>query len=285
LNCQRLLQLDRKPFADNTLPELSPEFRARAEREIAALIERIHGARRQALIDSMGWPPRITDETLRLVDEIREQLQDEAMAALLLLVVIAGMDGLRSEFDLVLDTERAAAVAREIAQKRAVVLAEQMTETTIRRLDEAARRAQEEIARGRQEAIPEAEQQAKTDFEARVESSTNGERSKGAATSETTGANTEGEKAARDGAEVPPGMELVGFWRHSTHKPKGHAGAAEDPCPVCTPVLDKSEWEWELLVPDAVSGPPGHNRCDCWLAYELMPIEQANELRRRVGIQ
>lgn len=52
-----------------------------------------------------------------------------------------------------------------------------------------------------------------------------------------------------EGGKKPKRRTLVAYWRHSTLRPKGHAGAAEKPCPICTPRLNKPESQWGGLVP------------------------------------
>lgn len=55
---------------------------------------------------------------------------------------------------------------------------------------------------------------------------------------------------------------LVAYWRHSTLRPKGHAGAAEKPCPICTPRLNKPESQWDGLIPGGA-----HPHCDCFVEW------------------
>lgn len=65
---------------------------------------------------------------------------------------------------------------------------------------------------------------------------------------------------------------LVAYWRHSHLRPKGHAGAAEKPCPICTPRLNKPESQWGGLIPGQA-----HPHCDCYVEFvakgEVEPSE------------
>ncbi len=73
---------------------------------------------------------------------------------------------------------------------------------------------------------------------------------------------TETSRAQHDGAETAIEsltIEVVRIWRHSRFSPRGHAGAAVDPCKICTPRLDTPESEWGIYEPGIC-----HVRCDCY---------------------
>lgn len=57
--------------------------------------------------------------------------------------------------------------------------------------------------------------------------------------------------------------EVIRIWRHSRFRPKGHAGAAVDPCPICTPNLNKPSDEWNGHEPGI-----SHPMCDCFTEYQ-----------------
>lgn len=72
----------------------------------------------------------------------------------------------------------------------------------------------------------------------------------------------QGEGEKQPPPEKPKRLTLVAYWRHSHIRPKGHAGAGEKPCPICTPRLNKPESQWGGLVPGA-----GHPHCDCYVEF------------------
>lgn len=74
--------------------------------------------------------------------------------------------------------------------------------------------------------------------------------------------------------EKPKRLPLVAYWRHSHLRPKGHAGAAVNPCKICTPMLDRPESQWGGLIPGAA-----HPHCDCyveWVALNNTSFPSAN---------
>jgi hypothetical protein len=58
------------------------------------------------------------------------------------------------------------------------------------------------------------------------------------------------------------GAAMAMYWRHGGFRPEGHAGAAEHPCPICTPREGMNVEELGEL-------PPAHPDCDCFVGLEL----------------
>lgn len=58
------------------------------------------------------------------------------------------------------------------------------------------------------------------------------------------------------------GAVMAMYWRHGAFRPEGHAGAAEHPCPICTPREGMNVEELGEL-------PPAHPDCDCFVGLEL----------------
>ncbi len=82
-------------------------------------------------------------------------------------------------------------------------------------------------------------------------------------------AQTETSAAQYDGGVAAikiQGIPVKFRWEHSRIARAGHAGAAIDPCPICTPMLGKWHWEWQGNVPGKM-----HPHCDCYpAAYDLI---------------
>ena len=53
------------------------------------------------------------------------------------------------------------------------------------------------------------------------------------------------------------------WWRHSRFRPTGHAGAAVNPCSICTPRLDTESKYWGAYQPGIA-----HPACDCMSEYQ-----------------
>lgn len=106
----------------------------------------------------------------------------------------------------------------------------------------------------------------------RVESVFGPDRAEMVGITETSAAQTAGGQAWRDDIRSRGG-QVEAYWRHSNRRPRGHAGAIRQPCPVCTPIEGTSEKVWFRKFP---AGPPAHPHCDCFLEYKVI-VEPSNE--------
>lgn len=96
-----------------------------------------------------------------------------------------------------------------------------------------------------------AEEIAKT-----VERTFSPERAAGIAATEVTRANTAGEVPVILSYEKHTGHRLVAIWNTEED---------EKVCPICKPLDGLPEAWWQT---EALSGPPAHPNCRCWLTYE-----------------
>lgn len=79
-------------------------------------------------------------------------------------------------------------------------------------------------------------------------------------------ASDQSNRAMNSGAKLAiehTGVSVECFWMHTEFAPAGHAGADQDECPVCTPLLGLEEADW----PDGMEPGYGHTNCDCWRRY------------------
>jgi hypothetical protein len=263
------------------------------ERRIQRVIDRAHRRYRDALVRAIGWPPKWTPEAEEVLAKIERAIANDETAALLALVFVAGADNLRRQVDLPLDPDRMAERAERYAQRRATELGRRMAETTRDRLRRSA-----DIARDAVDRIPDAsnrvggtgrtEREIQRELEADVKRTMGRDRSEGVSIGETSKGSVQGERGARDEVRNEHGIELVAYWRHSGHRPKGHAGAAESPCPICTPLEGRNEYEWPLIhpsKPDVWDGPAAHPWCDCGTEYVAVDSSLLKDARAALGIK
>lgn len=91
-------------------------------------------------------------------------------------------------------------------------------------------------------------------------------------------ADTEGNLSMINGASAAvrrARIDVARFWAHSKLRPPRHSNADEKPCPICSPMEGKIEWEWGNLRPGHC-----HVACDC---FEQFVDRQGNIVGQPVG--
>ena len=97
---------------------------------------------------------------------------------------------------------------------------------------------------------------------------------------------TEATKAATAGGEEQvrrverAGVEIIRIWQHQTSRPPGHANAAVDPCPICSPLEDL---RLDRLPVQFREGPPAHPYCDCFIEYRFASPARTNPDKISLG--
>lgn len=241
--------------------------RDKREAELASIIQTATDKQKAAIIRSMGSPPQITGETTRLVNEISDEIKgNEEAVALLLLLFIGGIDGMRRQRNLPaidFSAEQAANEAQRFASGRITDIADRMSTNTLDKLGKAAIRSREN----------------QTPLEVETEKTLGEDRAKGIGKGEVSGANTAGENSFRDEHKKQhPDVNIVAVWKHSGIRPPDHAGAIIRPCKICTPLLNTTEDKWPIIHPDKPwlwDGPQAHDNCDCFM--DMVPVTAAGE--------
>lgn len=209
------------------------EGRKEIEAEIAFILNNATQARKDAIVSSMGSPPRVTMRTRELLGNIQSDVAtDDELTALLLLLYIAAVGNMRSATGVEVNSVLIARQAKQFAEQRVSDLAESMANTSL-----------DKLSRGSVDAV------------------FNESRSIGTAIGETTNANTKGERAFRDEFNRTTGTEIVFYWRHSGSRPPRHSNAPVEPCWICSPLENHSEWEWPKIhpsLPQVWDGPQAH---------------------------
>lgn len=232
--------------------------REKIEKQFAAILAAASAKQKKRLLAAMGSPPDIANVPAELWEEIKREI-DNASTELLILVYIASMDGLATKgprqggIGLAVDETEAARRAQAWGTRRATEMAEEITETTRNRLETAARGLESgDISRGR--------------FDESVDAVFSDKRAEGIATTETSGAKTNGEGGYRKQVEQEHKIVLLATWQHFAPKIIGR-----HPCPeICRPLERSPEYMWQQIHPDipaAWTGPPAHPLCDCNLSY------------------
>lgn len=200
--------------------------RPQLEASFRRRIEKLSAKHRKRLKQLAGDPPDLSKVPASFWQEVESELDEQLAIALLLIFAEAGEQT---------GASRAGLLSRgdAFARSRASEVARGYVEHSIERFQNGAS-IRDVFGKGRAAVI------AKT---------------------ETSVAQEEGN--ATGAAESQ--LTLIKVWSHTGHRPKGHAGAAVKPCPICTPLEGLSEREWQRINP--VSGPPSHPFCDCFLTY------------------
>jgi len=260
-----------------------------AEAELAARLKKLAGRQRREIIAVAGWPPNFSKIPESLWNEHEDEMRDEIASVIVLLFLLA--DGnLSALAGLEINEDRLARRSEKWGVRQATRVARDFTINTRRRVEDAVGKTTEETTKG--------------EFRDEIEKVLSETRAETVAKTETRTAVTEGETAAADdvnrqaekakekeaerkkegpkddgkdegdkgkdgkgdgeSGEPKEAITLTAYWGHDEHRPPGHAGAAIDPCPICTPLLGRKLSELPLPFQ---SGPPAHPICDCYKEY------------------
>jgi hypothetical protein len=267
--------------------------RVELESKFSAKLARLYGSHRRkiaAAIKATGDPVDPTKVPVSLwreiEEEIKRQLEEEILLIYLLAIAISS-----KEIGMNVSLSSMRKLGSAYASVRAADMAQKMTNHSRERIaagsiplevfspERAARVAQTEISYAQTEATldsarsPEAKQDQKAaekeEQEAEKQSGKKAGKNrieKGDATGDDqddipSDKPKSGEGGKKDGQKKQR-LTLVAYWRHSHIRGKGHAGAAEKPCPICTPRLNKPESQWGGLIPGQ-----SHPNCDCYIEF------------------
>lgn len=237
--------------------------RDRKEAALAALIRRAMGKTRDRILAALGTPPDVENVPDALWDELTADVEDDLRNAIAI-ALLRGVRGMNEEYGEQLGfrvaPKDAAVQAQKFATTRARQTAQSLVSTFRDRLATAAGVANERIDRRIAEArrdeviiededfddiFEELEDAADETIQKQAESS---------AATETTNANTAGERVYEKAAGKEEKL-IVAYWR-----------TEEDPrvCPVCDMLDGTTEDKWP---PAFQNGPPAHVSCRCWLTW------------------
>lgn len=207
--------------------------REQLETRLTNRVRRMSKPLRAKLDRLLGNPPNPANVPESFWQEVEDEARRELAIALLLIMG----DATRSAG---LPAELATEAAERYASQRADTFAGLYVDNSRRMLTQGdpAQRAEVIFGRGRAEGI---------------------------GNFEVGSAQTETGKVWRKEVESRGGI-VTAIWDHGAYRPKGHAGASKNPCPLCTPLLGKEESYWGRFYPN---GPPIHPHDDCVLFYRV----------------
>ncbi len=209
--------------------------RIASEAEIQAALKQLNNDQRKRLKQHLGTPPKFEN----VPNSFWQQVEAEQAAVLLLLIASISNRSARhvrsrfQETGLNVSDSLIERKVSEYAVDRSAQVAHGVTETVKNRLKKYFEREQ-------------ADQISDDDLSEIL----GNDQVETVAQTETTAANTQGEKIIRDDAKKQD-MVVEVIWR------------TEDDsrvCPICRPLDDKPEHVWSRLIP---LGPPAHPRCRC----------------------
>ncbi len=213
--------------------------RMKLEAKIGVVLSRLGSRQRKELEALLGNPPNIDNVPATWWTDKQAEL-----AAVLLLLL--GDVYYRSARLHGLDVEKAKQMAGEWAAKQSDDLAKDFTKNSRDMLRTAAREWTDE-------------ELTKRSIRETTLKLLGPKRMERVAVTETSRGQHEGAEAGVDES----GVDVIRIWRHSRFSPRGHAGAAVDPCPICTPNLNKPSDEWNGHEPGV-----SHPMCDCFTEYQ-----------------
>lgn len=215
------------------------------ERRLTSRLEALYGQRKRAMLRTLGSPPNFDNLPPQWWEDVRREIEEEYLAMLILLIVavgsIHGVDiGDRSN---VLALRRASEDAGRITERK-----RQQYER--HRIDWERRRS------GQPPDKPPIPSDVELDRE--IDKIFGPKTAKNESETEVSRGQTDAANESRRRLENE-GRVIVAYWRHSRVRPKGHAGASVDPCPICTPREGRPESEWGGREPGHA-----HPHCDCF---------------------
>lgn len=248
--------------------------RADYEREIALALSQLNERHRVELRSLLGTPPDVRN----VPDEFWHQVRQDVAAELGILLLLVYTESAQFHG---LGEGRAAQLGVAWADERAAWVADRYVENSQDMLRRASERWAEEAKRpqevgvggqdtgggfGAGEDRPSGGSVPESTIENDIDSIFGEGRQDRVANNETGEAQKAGGEGWREDYERKTGVKVDVIWRHSEHRPRGHAGAAVDPCKVCTPLEGTGRDVWALAV---AGGPPAHPHCDCYLEYQI----------------
>ena len=267
------------------------ELRKRGEKEIAALMSRLNERQLRELTRAMGTPPDIRRVPEALWQKFENEIYSSLAALLLLLYSDSALkfeglvrkkhgrdlkeDTKQPDFDGRLPDDRRESLAKAYAEARAKEFSRDYVQHTRQKLSDAGeslRQAGSEL-NSQGDTVPPASAVEK--FDIRLQTVLGDRRAEGVGDVETRKAITAGEDGYAGEVADYSNYVLVAIWSHEPTSKPHHANSSNEPCPVCTPLVGKKQYEWP---PEFMTGPPAHPRCDCHLEYELITREEAEEI-------
>jgi len=229
-----------------------------AQARLAKRLAKLTREHRREIEQLAGFPPNLDRVPETVWDRHEQEMADELAAVALLLFVLGG-GNLYSLAGRRFDDETISRRGEHWATERARDTAGSFVDHSRARLETAARKTTAETTpREWRESLETVYSESRVTTVAKTETRT---------------AVTEGEKSAaeevnedaKDPAKPEKTLVLTAYWHHDDpNPPPGHAGAAKDPCPICTPLLGRPLSE---LPAPFQSGPAGHPGCDCSLIW------------------
>lgn len=211
--------------------------RDKREQRFARALGRLGSIQCKRLEELLGNPPNLDN----VPESFWKESEDELAALLLLLLIGVYSASARLHGMGAVDAKEA---ATDWATKYSAKLARDFTSHT------------EEIIRARMKLWDAMEAVTKREIREGTLMAFGPKRMERMAVTETSSAQHHGAERAIDDLGI---VVVNRFWRHSRFRPKGHAGAAIDPCPICTPRVNTEESEWGGYVPGLA-----HPHCDCY---------------------
>lgn len=264
--------------------------RLELESKFAAKLSRLYGSHRRKIVTALkatGEPVDPSKIPASLWSQIESETEQQ-LAEEVLVIYLLAFTGTSKEFDLDWDRKASRSLGERYAAGRAGEMARKMTQHSRERLeaggdpleifgpDRAATVARSEVgvaqAYGSMDSVREFEPKPEP-----PESKRAGEKGKGGqeegGDQKSPGKNRlpkddqgdsggDSDSDQQPPKEKPKRLTLVAYWRHSHIRPKGHAGAAVNPCKICTPMLNRPESQWGGLVPGEA-----HPSCDCFVEF------------------
>lgn len=234
--------------------------------DFAKIYRRALKKHKREFLALLGDPPDVSNVPAEFWDKMRRELEEES-AAMMLLIFLAAATQQQVSGVPAPGIDDVQTAAERYAELRSRQVASKAVETTQKA---ASRKFIGEPMKGKD--IADAANSSVMFGDSRADSM---------GTTESTSAATGGGEENIRNIERREGRRIVKIWQHqSGHRPAGHANAAVNPCPICSPLEDR---RLETLPAQFQSGPPGHPGCDCFIEYRFEDQQRTNPTKQSGG--